>query len=143
MASTITKLLLLAGIAIAVLPEPVPAIELTCRGCRDNCCSEVHVGRQSCADDCAMRYARCLDANCIRCVQSRYKRPWLHSFAPGLPGEGYQRRLPPEYGISGTKPVQLYRGQEIAVERDRKVSHRDQRSAATRERAQTRSTGGR
>ena len=106
----------IAVIAVAALPEAAPAMELTCRGCLDACCQNLHPGQGYCDEDCAARYVRCLEANCIRCLQTTYKRRWLNFIAPGIPGEGHQPRLPPEYGISGTKPVQPYPGQVTVIE---------------------------
>ena len=106
----------IAVVALAALPLAAPAIEQTCRGCLDACCGKSHADQQGCGIECARAYARCLETNCIRCIQATYRRPWLHFIYPGIPGEGYQPRLPRGYGISGTKPVQLYPGQVIVIE---------------------------
>lgn len=103
--------------AVTVLPGAALAVEQTCRGCLDACCGKVHAAQQGCSSNSGRWYGRCSEANSIRGTQTTCRRPWLRFIRPRIPGVEYQRWLPPEYEISGTKPIRPYPGQVIVIER--------------------------
>ena len=92
------------------------AIEQTCLGCLDACCQNLEHPKGYCDEDCLRQYIECRQEHCTRCVNATYKRPWLNAIAPDLPGSGYQPILPPEYGVSGTKPLEFRTGQVTVIE---------------------------
>ena len=96
--------------------KPPPSSSRLGRGCRDACCSTSHAATRCCGVECARAYRHCLQSSCIRCYQATCNRPRLNLIYRGIPGEGHQPRLPPEYGVSGTKPIQLYPRQVTVIE---------------------------
>lgn len=115
------------------------AIEQTCLGCLDACCQNLEHPKGYCDEDCARQYVECRQAHCTRCVKATYKRPWLNAIAPDLPGSGYQPILPPEYGVSGTKPLEFRAGQVTVIE-GRGENDREDDKSARKQKASPRSS---
>lgn len=111
------------------------AIEQTCLGCLDACCQNLAHPKGYCDEDCARRYVECRDTHCTRCVQGTYKRGWMNAIAPDLPGSGYQPILPPEYGVSGTKPLEFRVGQVTEIERGDRNDRKDKKSGRQQKRS--------
>lgn len=101
------------------------AIEQTCLGCLDACWQNLAHPKGYCDEDCARRYVECRQTHCTRCVRATYRRGWMNAIAPDLPGSGYQPILPPEYGVSGTKPLEFRAGQVTEIERPGKDAPED------------------
>ena len=106
------------------------AIEQTCLGCLDACCQNLEHPKGYCDEDCLRQYIECRQEHCTRCVNATYKRPWLNAIAPDLPGSGYQPILPPEYGVSGTKPLEFRTGQVTVIEGRGENDREDDKSAS-------------
>ena len=126
-------LLLSFGVLVAGLGVG-SAIEQTCLGCLDACCQNLAHPKGYCDEDCARRYVECRDTHCTRCVQGTYKRGWMNAIAPDLPGSGYRPILPPEYGVSGTKPLEFRVGQVTEIERPGKKDREDKKSGRQQKR---------
>ena len=127
-------LLLSFGVLVAGLGIGA-AIEQTCLGCLDACCQNLEHPKGYCDENCLTQYLECRDTHCTRCVQGTYKRGWMNAIAPDLPGSGYQPMLPPEYGISGTKPLEFRAGQVTEIERRDKNDRKDRKPGRQQKRS--------
>lgn len=113
MSSITAKLLLLGGMALTVLPEPVPALEQTCRGCLEACCKTHECIYESESGACTLR--DCTENFCPKCVGLRLNpSPLLDELEAWLPLSLIRwppRIVPKDHGVSGRPPLVLKEGQ--------------------------------
>lgn len=111
MPSITAKLLLLGGMALAVLPEPAAALEQTCRGCFEACCKTHECSSESESGVCTL--SDCYVNSCPACIGRPSTRGSLRdelgAWIPLL-------RMPPlivprNHGVSGRPPLVLKQGQ--------------------------------
>ena len=107
MPSVTAKLLLLGGMALAVLPEPASALEQTCRGCLEACCKTHECIYESESGACTLR--DCRENFCPKCVGLRLNpSPLLNELEAWLPLSLVRwppRIVPEDHGVSGRPGV--------------------------------------